>query len=271
MKLISFDALRTLGIPNQTYIKPELMFVKLDTIVDADGVLFPQYWQLNPLIYGLKARIFPNQATYLIGHNKIEMTRCFKTVAPANVPFTLIEANSTVNAERIWEQMHLPFVAKIPKSSMGQGVYLIETQQQWRQYLQVAPVIYAQEYLEIDRDLRVIWVGDRVVYGYWRLQAEGGFYNNIARGGTIEDAVVPIEARRLVRRLARSLEINYGGFDIAMVGSHPYVFEFNRLFGNQGVANKKSKINEALLGYLDKEWGDSDPGRPRTPPLSVAS
>lgn len=270
MKLVSFDALRTLGIPNQTYLKPEQMFDQIDLIRQADGILFPEYWQVNPLLYGLKARIFPSQATYLIGHNKIEMARCFQTVAPAHVPYTLINANTPNQSEEIWEQMPLPFVAKIPKSSRGQGVFLIETRQQWQHYLAMTPVIYVQEYLQIDRDLRIIWVGDRIVAGYWRLQSERGFYNNVAMGGKIEAGIIPVEAQRLVKRLARSLKINYGGFDVAVAGSHPYVFEFNRLFGNQGLINRQQSINEALTAYLEQEWGHSDPGRPRTPNLSLA-
>jgi len=68
--------------------------------------------------------------------------------------------------------MPLPFVAKIPKSSMGEGVFLIENQTDWNRYLQLTQAIYAQEYLSIDRDLRIVWVGDQIVGGYWRLQAE---------------------------------------------------------------------------------------------------
>ncbi len=271
MDLISFDALRTLPVAGLGYVKPERMFAELERIRRADGALFPEYWQVNALVYGLKMRIFPSQATYLIGHDKIEMTRCFQAVAPEHVPYTLIEANTEINAERVWERMPLPFVAKIPRSSMGNGVFLIETPGQWREYLQRSPVIYAQEYLAIDRDLRVVWVGDRIVGGYWRLQAEQGFYNNVAKGGSIEQGIVPLAAKRLVRRLARGLDINYGGFDIAMMGSHPYVFEFNRSFGNQGLSGMQDKTTRAMLDYLAKRWGYSGPGRPRTPSLPIAS
>ncbi len=245
------------------------MFENLDHIAVADGVLFPEYWQLNPLIYALRARVFPSQASYLIGHNKIEMTRCFQAVAPSHVPYTLIQANTPSNAEWVWEHMPSPFVGKIPKSSRGLGVFLIETREQWRRYLEQTPVIYAQEYLDIDRDFRIVWIGDRIVCGYWRLQSERGFYNNVAMGGKIEEGIIPVEARRLVKRLAKNLGINYGGFDIAMMGSHPYVFEFNRIFGSQGLAKHQSRINKTLVRYLSKEWGD--PGKPGNPPLSIAS
>ncbi len=265
MNLISFDACRTLGFSRTDYIKPELMNNHLDKLIEADGVLFPQYWQVNALTYGLKKRIFPSAASYHIGHDKVEMTRCFQMLCPQHVPWTLIAANTPAEADRVWEQMPSPFVAKIPKSSMGEGVFLIESLADWQAYLAQSPVIYAQEYLPIDRDLRIVWVGDQIVDGYWRLQAEQGFYNNLARGGVAELGILPPEACDLVRQLATGLGIDHGGFDIAMVGRHPYVLEFNRMFGNQGIAGMKQTIDTIIHDYLLRCWGPDEPDHPDTP------
>lgn len=262
MQLISFDPYRTLHFPQAHYLKPELMNHHLDLLIAADGILFPQYWQINALLYGLKKRVFPSPASYYIGHDKVEMTRCFQTIAPQHVPWTLIEANTPANAERVWDTLPVPFVAKIPKSSMGDGVFLIENQADWVRYLALSPVIYAQEYLPIDRDLRIVWVGDQIVGGYWRMQAERGFYNNVAKGGQIEAGILPPEACALVEKLALALGIDHGGFDIAMVGHYPYVFEFNRLFGNQGLSGLQGKIDDAIHDYLGRIWSDDEPGSP---------
>lgn len=268
MQLISFDPYRTLHFSGTEYLKPELMNNHLDKLIAADGILFPQYWQINPLLYGLKKRIFPSPASYYIGHDKVEMTRCFQTIAPAHVPWTLIDANTPTAAAAVWDAMPLPFVAKIPRSSMGDGVFLIESQADWQRYLQCSPVIYAQEYLPIDRDLRIVWVGDRIVGGYWRIQAEQGFYNNVAKGGQIEAGILPPEACALVEKLALGLGIDHGGFDIAMVGHYPYVFEFNRLFGNQGLSGMQDKIDRAIHEYLGRIWNDHEPDNPLTPDIS---
>lgn len=270
MQLITFDPYRTLSYARTEYIKPELMNHHLDRLIAADGILFPQYWQVNTLLYGLKKRIFPSPASYYIGHNKVEMTRCFQVLAPQHVPWTMIEANTPSGGELVWDAMPLPFVAKIPKSSMGDGVFLIETRADWQRYLAQTPVIYAQEYLPIDRDLRIVWVGNRIIGGYWRIQAEQGFYNNVAKGGQIETGILPPEACALVEKLALGLGIDHGGFDIAMVGHHPYVFEFNRLFGNQGLAGMQDKIDAAIHDYLASHWGDNEPDNPLTPDLGDA-
>ncbi|MFD1383735.1 RimK family alpha-L-glutamate ligase [Rhodanobacter aciditrophus] len=253
MKIVSFDALRTLHLPNVHYIKPENMYAHLDDIRAADWVLFPEYWQLNALVHGLKKRIFPSLASYMIGHDKVEMTRTFMTVAPANHPYTEITANTPYESERIWDMMPTPFVAKIPRSSMGNGVFLIDNPVQWREYLETSNMIYAQEYLPIDRDLRIVWVGNKVVGGYWRLQAEKGFYNNISQGGQVEVALIPKEALDLVEFVASSLGIDHGGFDVAMVGSMPYLIEFNRIFGNQGVKDLQKSVDIGIMDYLESQ------------------
>src|SRR5690606_2349053 len=167
-----------------------------------------------------------------IGHNKIEMTRAFESIVPEHLPRTWIAANTEGQRERLWEMLDAPFVVKLPKASMGEGVWLIESRADWQRYCARSDVLYVQEYLPIDRDVRVVIVGDTVLCAYWRVQAEGGFYNNVARGARIVHDPVPAAARELALQVARRLGVNHAGFDIAMVDGHPYLLEFNRLFGN---------------------------------------
>ncbi|GAA3576629.1 hypothetical protein GCM10022265_26910 [Marinobacter xestospongiae] len=271
MHLISFDIFRTLGFPDTTVIKPERFLAHKEELRQADWVLFPEYWQLNALVHGLKCRVFPSVASYRIGHDKVEMTRAFETVAPAHVPWTLIEANGPRERQEVWDTMPSPFVAKLPRASMGEGVWLIESRQDWQRYYDRTDVLYAQEYLPIDRDIRVVVVGNRVVTAYWRQQADQGFYNNVAQGGRIDTSPVPQAALDLALQLARDLEVDHAGFDIAMVGDHPYVLEFNRLFGNQGLAGN-DRLRDAILSYLESRTTPRDPDSPidPEPPLPVA-
>ncbi|MCP5145286.1 MAG: hypothetical protein H6978_10780 [Gammaproteobacteria bacterium] len=263
MELISFDALRTLNFPRHVVLKPEYYLRHPVELRAADWILYPEYWQLNALVFGLHARIFPSLATYLIGHDKVAMTRVFETVAPAHVPLTLIHGNTQIYADEIWAKLPTPFVAKIPKASMGEGVFLIETRSDWRRYCERTDVLYAQEYLPIDRDLRLIVIGEKVVGGYWRLQSANGFHNNIARGGVAVPGPIPPAATALVEGVAGTLGIDHAGFDVALVDGHPYLLEFNRLFGNQGLNELVGDITPGILNYLETKLQDSDPRRPK--------
>jgi ribosomal protein S6--L-glutamate ligase len=50
-----------------------------------------------------------------------------------------------------------------------------------------------------------------------------------------------------------------------MIGHYPYVFEFNRIFGNQGLAGKQQTIDDAIMEYLGRVWSDDEPDNPLSP------
>lgn len=269
MRLVSFDALRVPGLPDTTVLKPENWLSNIPLIQNADWVLFPEYWQVPGLVHVLKKKIFPSLPTYLIGHDKVETTRALQLLIPNNLPDTHILPNTPINAERIADEMLWPFVAKIPRSSMGDGVWLIETREDWRNYLQRSDIIYVQEQLPIDRDLRIVWVGDRMLTAYWRVRTGPGFHTNVAKGGQIVQGMIPPQALALVEHVARTVGIDHAGFDIAMVGQHPYLLEFNRLFGTRGV--NAIELQDAVQSYLyqHSQPDDDDPDHPQ-PLLPIA-
>lgn len=267
MRLVSFDVLRTLDIAGVQYLKPEHYFRDLTVIHEADRVLFPEYWQVNSLIYGLGKRIFPSPASYHLGHDKIEQTRALLTLAPEHVPETLILPPTTSAVDQILERFSFPFVAKQVRSSRGDGVYLIESIADLKRYLETAAAVYVQEYLPIRRDLRVVWLGKKVLTAYWR-ESGDGFHFNIARGGVINFEAIPEVALSLVERVATGLGIDHAGFDVACVGSHCYILEFNILFGLEGLNRQGIRCGEAILSYLEDQ--DDDPGKPIRPrPLAA--
>ena len=257
MRLLSFNAFRTLGITEARYLKPERMFREMAAIQEADCLLYPEYWQVNTLVYALKKRIFPSIASYHLGHDKIEQTRAFTAVAQQHVPHTLILPSTPSAIEQILDEMVMPFVAKRVRSSMGEGVYLIETPSQLRDYAAHNEILYVQEYLPLQRDLRVVWVGRKVIAAYWREQGDG-FHFNVAQGGVINYDDIPPQALKLVEQVALGLGIDHAGFDIALIDGHPWLLEFNLLFGLDGVNRLGVNLGEQVLGYLYEQNGQPD-------------
>jgi len=261
MSWVSFDPFRTRDYPETRHLKAEHFFQEIPAVRAATRVLFPERWQVNALVFGLGVRIFPSHASYLLGYDKIEMSRAFRAVDPAVVPETTILANTDVNAEETWEKQVLPFVAKLPRSAEGRGVFLIETRDDWRRYCAITDVLYVQELLPIDRDIRIVVIGNEVAASYWRLQSPYGFHNNVSRGGTIDYSPVPKAAIEAALGMARALGVNHAGFDVAVVGGHPYLLEFNRLFGSRGVPGRDRYLRERVLEYLLRE----EPAEPIVP------
>ena len=266
MNLISFNPYRTLGIPNITYIKPENIFKEIDKIKEADYILFPEYWQINFLVYGLGKKILPNINSFHLGHNKIEMTRALLATFPENVPYTRImgrnESAISLNVDTIEEELGYPCVAKEIKNSMGQGVFLINNRFELKKYINNNEILYIQEELPIDRDLRVVYIGNRVVAAYWRIASEGCFHNNVAKGGTYSFENIPLQAVDLVDRIAKTLGINHAGFDVVVVGDRFYILEFNILFGNEGLRNLKISVEKIIYEHV---LADLTPIRPIFP------
>ena len=151
------------------------------------------------------------------------------------MPVTFILANTATHQAQILEQFDYPFVAKEVKSSRGDGVHLITCPSEFSEYCRKVDMLYVQEYLPIDRDLRLVVIGQRVVGGYWRLQSKNGVHNNIAQGGELMFGPLPVDAVNLVEKLARYAGLNHAGFDVAVVDGCFYILEFNCLFGNQGL------------------------------------
>jgi len=255
MQLISFDPLRTWDIPGARPVKAERWQEDLDTIRAADWVLFPEYWQVNFLTYGLKARVFPSVSSYHLGHNKVEMTRAFEVVAGEHVPYTRILPRTDGAVETILDEMPLPFVAKEIHNSMGRGVFLIESRAELERYVAANHMLYVQELLPIDRDVRVVIVGEQVVSAYWRVAPPGGFYSNVARGGAISFDRVPDAAVELAQRVAGELEINHAGFDVALVDGRPYLLEFNMRFGNEALRRHGIRLGPLIYDYLQAQSG----------------
>lgn len=250
VRFVSFDPLRTLHIPDVISLKPDQWISRKDIVRAAEWILFPEYWQVNALVYGWKKRIFPSVSSFHIGHDKVEMTRAFQAVCPDNTPHTRIFANTDTAVEAILEEFCFPFVAKEIRNSMGQGVFLIQNRQDFLEYAAANPVLYVQEYLDIRRDLRLVLIGKEVVAGYWRKAAPGQFHNNVSRGGSVCFDDIPDGAVHLVEYFAAQTGIDHAGFDVAEVEGHFYFLEFNTRFGTRALTDRGIQLSSRIVAYL---------------------
>lgn len=265
LRLVTFDILRTLDIPGARFVKPEHWFRYKDDIRAADWILFPEYWQVNSLVYGWKKRIFPSISAYHTGHDKVQMARALEAICPAHVPFTRILPATDSGIAQALDEFSFPLVAKEVRNAMGLGVYLIENRRDLLRYAADNSAMYLQEYLTIERDLRVVLVGDRVASAYWR-RAAGDFRHNVARGGEVCFAGVPDTPQALVVDIAGQLGVDHAGFDLAEVDGHWYVLEFNVRFGTQALNSRGIRLGPLIEEYLYRQGGPpGEPGVPRLP------
>lgn len=178
-------------------------------------------------------KTFPSYHTYKCVQDKIKQTAMFQMLNISH-PRTRVFYGRRQKS-RITQYFSYPFIAKKPRgSAMGRGVYLIQNQAELEAYCADEFVAYIQEYLYVDRDIRIVIIGDQVVHAYWRVAAAGEFRTNIAQGASVSLEPVPEPALKLALRTASSCGWDDVGIDVCVHDGRYYVLEANMKYGREG-------------------------------------
>jgi ribosomal protein S6--L-glutamate ligase len=226
----------TLGVrPNfSDYSKDEASL-----IINAKRVYYPSTFYAD-MFDAMGKNIFPSVHTYRFVQDKIKQTALFQLL---NVPHPETRIFYSKNKrDKILSCFRFPFIGKIPRgSALGRGVCLIHSPEELEQYCCQTKVAYIQEYLPIDRDIRVVIIGDRIVLAYWRINPPGEFRSNVGLGAEISFEQIPAEALALALDTARRCGWNDVGIDICECKNRYYVLEANMKYGKAGF--KKAGID----------------------------
>lgn len=185
------------------------------------------------LFHATGKETFPSPHNYRFAQDKIKQTAIFKLL---NIPHprTRVYYGKHQKAS-ILNRFHYPFIAKIPRgSAMGRGVFLIQNQTDFHRYLSLDTPAYIQEYLPLDRDIRVVVIGEEVAHAYWRIAADGEFRSNVAAGGSIDLKPVPRKALELALHTAKACGWNDVGIDICFHNGNFFILEANMKYGKEG-------------------------------------
>ena len=136
---------------------------------------------------------------------------------------------------------------------MGRGVYLIRNQGELNDYLKLTDVAYIQEYLPVDRDIRVVVIGRRIVHAYWRIAMQNEFRSNLAQGGSLSLDAVSQEALELALNTARSCRWDDVGIDICRHAGRYYVLEANMKYGKEGFRQAGIDYTQLMEAMIQNE------------------
>jgi len=193
--------------------------------------------------------VFPRNY-YLFMGDKIAQTDLFNLLEISH-PRTGIYYGRAMS-KRIENDFSYPFIAKTPiASSQGKGVFLVRGPEELSQYLGTHNPAYIQEYLPIERDLRVVVICEKPVHAYWRIHREGDFRNNVSQGGTIVFEGIPAAALDFAVETARRCGFDEVGLDICEHAGKYWVLEANMVFGQEGFRKKGLDIHEIIAKLFD--------------------
>ena len=219
----------TLGVkPNWE----DYCFEDRQRILNAGKIYYPSAFYVE-LFHLAGKKTFPSRLTYHFAQDKIRQTTAFYL---AGIPHPRTRFFFGERQKKsILEYFKFPFIAKVARgSALGCGVFLIQSQEDLNRYLEMSRVAYIQEYLPVDRDIRVVVIGHQVRLAYWRINATGDFRSNVFQGGCIKLDAVPEEAKRLALHAALHCGWDDVGIDILSYAGKYYVLEANMKYGRQG-------------------------------------
>ena len=228
-RLKQYPSIQTLGFkPNfQDYSAQEQK-----KILTAKKIYYPTAFYAD-LFNAMEKDTFPSFHTYKFAQDKIKQTAIFNMLGiphPKTKTFYGKKQKQT-----ILKSFDFPFIAKKARgSSKGNDIYLIQNKQDLSNYLINKGPAYIQEYLPIERDMRIIIIGKKIRLAYWRIASKNNFKTNLSQGGTISFAPLPQKALDLALMTALKCGWNDVGIDIIEVSNQFFVLEGNMKYGTKG-------------------------------------
>jgi ribosomal protein S6--L-glutamate ligase len=218
--------------------------IERQLIQTAEKVFYPTQLYVD-LFITMGKSIFPSRETYVYSGDKIKQTALFQFLGIAHPQTRIYFGQQKTNIQK---DFSYPFIAKIPRgSSMGRGVFLIQNDEELENYLRRTSVAYIQEYLELDRDLRVILINHRIILSYWKVASRGEFRNNVSLGAAMDFTHIPDEALTFARRVTRLCNFDDVGLDLCHTPKTGWmVLEANMNYGLQGMKAKGLDIRRVL-------------------------
>ncbi len=206
---------------------------QIELIRQSDLIFYPTAFYVD-IFDTMGKRTFPNYHTYKYTMDKIKQTALFNLLKVPHPRTRVFYGN--YQKSKILEHFEFPFVAKIARgSALGRGIYLIRNKDDLARYnKRMLRAAYIQEYLEIDRDLRVVLIRGRIIHAYWRVARPGEFRTNVSQGATISFDNIPEEGLALAQNTARLCQMDDVGLDICFSNGRYWVLEANMKYGLEG-------------------------------------
>lgn len=220
----------TLGVrPNFSDYSPE----EKSLIRNAGKIYYPSTFYAD-MFAAIDKPIFPSVHTYRFVQDKIKQSALF-ALMDIPVPRTRVFYGRKA-FDKIRSCFGFPMVGKIPRgSALGRGGFLLKNETELRQYLDHVTPAYIQVYLPVDRDIRILVIGARVICAYWRIAFPGEFRSNLGQKGRIAFDPVPPDALDLALHTAAGCGWDDVGIDICLYEGSFYVLEANMKYGRQGL------------------------------------
>ena len=230
-----------------------------------------RYREIHDKIYFIEnilaKPIFPDMNMYFAEGDKVKQWQVLNHLK-IFMPKTYI-TDSKPKALSAVEKIRYPFVLKDPYGYGGIHVFKINSQRQAKRYISqifgkglktdystCQNIFYAQEFIQADRDLRVITIGPKVYCAYWRIGKK--WKHNLEQGGQVDFNNIPHRALKLCEKISKKMNFHWMGYDLLVDHKkNAKIIEYSscvRVKGaGQGGYNVRQEQVKYIINYLRKK------------------
>ncbi|WP_439506867.1 ATP-grasp domain-containing protein [Sediminibacterium sp.] len=196
-------------------------------------------------------RLFPSLSQSRFWENKAFMHRKFDEVG-IPTPKTLIVTKRFLETNEI--DFDFPFIIKLIHSYESKGIFKIKSSIDLNNFLasmlNVNEEFLIQEILNMRKDIRVIFVNNRIELFYWRINNSNEWRPTAtSKGNSVDFHTFPEFHRKTIENYSKKLGLSIGAFDIAWqdddLKTTPIVLEVSPVFS----PNPKTDNNYYLENY----------------------
>jgi len=212
----------------------------------------------------LKKPVFPDMNMYYAYNDKIKQNDIFNLYGvPTAKTYVAREKQKALD---IVNKIKYPFILKDAHGYGGFHVHKIDNKKQARDMIEkifsptglkhhlavMKDYFLAQEFVPVEKDLRVIVIGDKVACAYWR-RAERDWRHNIGLGaqGFFHD--IPKRALNFCLKFNKKMKFHWMAYDVFVLKNDRLLMsEFSCNFGIKAPTAAGFNIRKAQVEYIYK-------------------
>ncbi len=144
-----------------------------------------------------------------------------------------------------------PFIVKLIHSYESKGIFKISNETEFRSFMESMSnrneEFLVQEILNMRKDIRIIFVDNKVEHFYWRINNSSDWRPTAtSKGNSVDFESFPIEHKSVIEEYSRRLGLKIGAFDIAWqnddLTSTPIVLEVSPVFSPNPKTNNRWEL-----------------------------
>lgn len=203
----------------------------------------------------ISASCYPSAQEIRFWENKDYMHGMFDKIdVPCPKTYVL---DSEISLENI--VIDFPVLTKIPNGNHSRGIVSHDNVESLSKFLMSndnkGKVFLLQQQLDIKFDIRVVTIGDKVVYHYWRDKQESNVFTttSTSNGSTLRVDALPQELVDCVTRVSKDLGLLMAAYDITYSENNkhisPVIFEVSPSFLLNPIPKDINTLNSPYVEY----------------------